>query len=222
MFRIGVRTASRRFVVAGVASAVIAVFAPATTAMAAPPDNDAIADAAPISALPFITTVDLTEATREAAEPDNCGFTGPTVWYRFTPTSNVVLRAHATAGAATSVYVDFFGFLFGLGCTAGTAPVAFTAFTGSSYLIQVGTQVGVGGTTELTVEPYPGPPNDDFSEVTPFSAVPFTDTIDITGASTEPGEPIESCGTNVANSALYACTPTVTATYSAKSQAPAS
>ena len=210
----------RRMVVGSVVVAAIAVACPMGTAIAAPPDNDAIADAAVIAALPFVTAVDLTEATTEAAEPSNCGFTGPTVWYRFTPTSNVFLTAHATGGTATSAYLEFSpGFLFPLSCATGGAPVTFTAFTGSSYLIQVGTQVGVGGTTELTVEPYPGPPNDDFSQATPFSAVPFTDTIDITGASTEPGEPIESCNTFVANSAWYAFTPTVTGTYSARSEA---
>jgi hypothetical protein len=188
--------------------------------VAAPPDNDAIADAIPIGAVPFVTTVDLTEATTENAEPSNCGLTGPTAWYRFTPTSNVVLRAFSDAGAATSAYLDFSpGFLFGLGCTADGAPVAFTAFAGSSYLIQVGTPFGVGGTTAFTLEPYPGPSNDDFAQARPFSAVPFTDTVDLSGASTEPDEPVESCGTNVATSAWYAFTPTVAGTYSARSQA---
>ena len=181
MFRIGDRTAGRRWLTAGLATAIV-VSAPATTAMAAPPDNDEIAAATPIAALPFVVTADLTEATREAAEPGNCGFDGPTVWYRFTPTSNVVLRANATDGATTSIYLQFTpDLLFPLGCTAGTDPVPFTAFTGSSYLIQVGTRSGVGGSTELTVEPYPGPSNDHFGHATPFSAVPFSDTIDITG-----------------------------------------
>jgi PKD repeat protein len=220
MLRIGVRATGRRRLIAGVATATIAVSALATTATAAPPDNDAIAAAMPIATLPFVVTADLTEATREAAEPSNCGFDGPTVWYRFTPTSNVVLGARATDGAATSVYLEFSpDFLHPLGCTRSVDPVPFIAFTGSSYLIQVGTASDVAGTTELTVEQYPGPPNDDFAQATAFSDVPFSDTIDIAGAGIEPGEPIESCSTFVANSAWYAFTPTVAGVYSARSQA---
>src|SRR5262245_7786443 len=100
------RVGRRRLVLGSLLVAVVAVVCPMATAVAAPPDNDAIAAAAPITALPLVTTVDLTEATFEPGEPGNCGFTGPTVWYHLTPTSNMFLTAQATGATATSVYVQ--------------------------------------------------------------------------------------------------------------------
>jgi PKD repeat protein len=221
MSRIRARRTIRQLMVAAGTAAAIAIMAPATSAMAAPPGNDAMSGATAVMSLPFVETVDLTEATTEPAEPSNCGFNGPTVWYRFMPTSNVVMRATATGATATSAYLEFSpGFLVGLGCRTGAEPVPFTAFAGSTYLVQVGAPFGGGGSTEFTLDRYPAPANDDFSQATPLSAVPFTDTVDTTASTTQPGEPLASCGGNLINSSWYAFTPAVSGTYSARSVAP--
>jgi hypothetical protein len=54
----------------------------------AQPANDDIANATPITSLPFDDSLDTTEATMAPDDPD-CFGNGPTVWYTFTPTEDV-------------------------------------------------------------------------------------------------------------------------------------
>jgi hypothetical protein len=65
------------------------------------PTKDNFADAEPISSLPFSANVDITDATNESGEPQSCVFMERTVWYSFTPTENIALRADALGGAIT-------------------------------------------------------------------------------------------------------------------------
>jgi hypothetical protein len=61
----------------------------------AQPANDNFANATTVSSLPFSDSQDLSTATTESGEPLQCG-TRQTVWYQFTPSSDVVVRATTT------------------------------------------------------------------------------------------------------------------------------
>ncbi len=52
-----------------------------------------------------------------------------------------------------------------------------------------------------------GLPNDDFANATIISSLPFSDTVDTTTATTEPGEPAGGCGLTPAQTAWYSITP---------------
>ena len=66
--------------------ALIVTLATAGHGWAAPPSNDACADATPVTTFPFVATLDTSEATQAPTEPEVCnGGGGPTVWYDVTP-----------------------------------------------------------------------------------------------------------------------------------------
>src|SRR6266581_4623664 len=70
------------------------------------PSNDNFADATVITASPFSSTVDITDATVEPGEPtSSCSAfaSGKTIWYTFTPAVTGVLSATANAGFYTMV-----------------------------------------------------------------------------------------------------------------------
>jgi hypothetical protein len=68
----------------------------ATPAYAAPPPNDSFAGRTVIPGLPYVEPKDTTEATTEPGEPyPRCGRMSKTVWYQFTPPSDIVLGAAA-------------------------------------------------------------------------------------------------------------------------------
>ncbi len=95
---------SRAFRAPGVAALVLALFA--TAAWAVPPPNDDITGATLIPSVPFTTTQDTREATVAPDDPQ-CSGQSATVWYVFTPTTDVTLRAHTFGSnydAALSVY----------------------------------------------------------------------------------------------------------------------
>src|SRR5688572_13320320 len=84
-----------RVVLAGVF--VLMGFAASKAAYASPPANDNFADADSISTLPFTDTGDLGGTTTEPGEPQFCSFLTQSVWYRFTPSSTVVIRVGVNA-----------------------------------------------------------------------------------------------------------------------------
>src|SRR5690348_201118 len=61
--------------------------------LAAPPTNDNFAGAAEVTSFPFSATVDISEATDELDEPQACHFMDRTVWFAFTPTERMRVRA---------------------------------------------------------------------------------------------------------------------------------
>ena len=81
------------------AVAALAVVLPGV-AQAAPPSNDDFDASTIISALPFSAQMDTSEATGASDDAGWCQGPdiGGTVWFSFTPTENIVLRA-TTAGS---------------------------------------------------------------------------------------------------------------------------
>jgi PKD repeat protein len=211
-----------------VALSAAALFVPAT-ASAAPPANDDFANAAVIdpSTLPFNDSVTIDEATLEPGEPLGCS-AGKSVWYSITPTTNAVIQAD-TAGSSfgdriVNVYRQDgpgFGGLTHLGCAGpyynGRSAVSFEVEAGKTYYLQAG---GLywwsSGTLMLSVQSFPPPPNDDFADATAVGSLPFSGSVDTSGATIESGEPTPSCGYGQsAGSVWYAFTPSQSGSYSA-------
>ena len=123
--------------------------------VAAPPANDAFADAIPFSA-PTTFSVDTTGATLEAGEPRPCADIGSTVWYAFQPTVAGTYSAR-TAGSgfdtALAVYAADFSLV---GCNDDweslQSRVDFAAAAGETYYIQAGGYLGSTGLLLLALD----------------------------------------------------------------------
>lgn len=136
-----------------VAGLFLTLIALPTEAWAVPP-NDSFAARTTVAAIPYDDAQATADATTEPGEPmPNCGPTGKTVWYQFTPASDVVLRAD-TLG---SDYDTMLGIWTG-GDLASLTHVAcsddvfnaqsiavFAAEGGTTYLFQVGGYQAAGG-----------------------------------------------------------------------------
>lgn len=75
-----------------------------------------------------------------------------------------------------------------------------------------------GQETERQTVPTPSPippPNDDFKNATVISSPGFRDTVDISGASVETGEPTPDCAYDMGHTIWYAFAPTESGSYSA-------
>lgn len=140
-----------------------------------PPANDDFANAAPICATPFTTSVDLTAATLEAGEPaPSCGYGPPakTVWYAFTAPASGSYTATAPSGVATQQAVydgSTLASLTQLGCRA-FRPLTFHAEAGTTYYLQVGALGGDNGPVTVNLDVTPPP-------VARFAYAPFDPSI---------------------------------------------
>ena len=138
-------------------------------AIPAPPNND-FANATPIAALPFTDTVDTGAATIEPDEPRFCSLSPQTVWYSFTPATDIVVRVD-TSGSSIP-FTDFalykalgpgFGGLSVISCPFDHVSLHFNAKAGTTYYLQAGnTFFGRSGLMQVNVEEVPPPTNDDF------------------------------------------------------------
>lgn len=134
-------------------------------AHAAPPANDAFADAIPVTEpLPFTDTQDTTDASLEADEPQlgdvNCGFdVGNTVWYSYTPSATAVVAADTIGSDFDTVLGVWEGASLNaltlVGCVDDTrglqSVVPFRAESGVDYHIQIGGFAGDSGTLAFRV-----------------------------------------------------------------------
>jgi hypothetical protein len=207
----------QRLLLAALAVPTVAVVGSSSVASAAPPSNDSFDNATAVTAMPFVDSVDITEATMEPAEPEICG-ASHTVWYTFTPASDVVISGTSAGSTSLNIYRADGAGLGGLawqGCGSFGHAVTVRVTAGATYYVQAGSWFGSGGFLDLTLDTVPPPPNDDFTAATSISSVPFTDSQDITGATTEASEPVSSCGLTLAGTTWYAFTPATGGSYSA-------
>ncbi len=175
-------------------------FAGYSPALAAPPVNDNFANAEVISSLPFSTSVDITESTIEPGEPNNCGFLQRTVWYSFTPSETLSVRADTQGGAITgsaNIYrttgTGIFNLQF-LGCVYSDinsdSSFTFLAEAGQTYYLQAGVPLfGGSGTIQVNLQQVFPPANDFFANAEAVTSLPFSATPDITDTGSEIGEP---------------------------------
>jgi PKD repeat protein len=195
---------------------VVALIAPAA-AFAAKSTNDLYRSATVIGSLPFSETLSTTTATIESGEPSPC-FSQPnnSVWYAYKPPSDQVIRV-STIGSSydafPQIYVVGRHGLSGLTplLPCGTRQLQVTG--GTTYAIQVTDEnpAGGGGTLVFSIEQAIPPANDDFASAMPVTSLPFTDRIDLAGATVESGEPTAARCTAfppLIASAWYAFSPT--------------
>jgi len=128
----------------------------ARPAQALAPDNDHLANAATIPALPFSRSVDLSEATLEPGEPQTCEPADRTVWYSFVPSSTMTMIADARLGnnPKISIYRAMgagFANLEHVQCVSPGGAITFLAEQGQTYYIQVGAVVGSPGAVQFNL-----------------------------------------------------------------------
>ena len=205
-----------RSIVTLILLAVALCLAPASEA--APPANDNFADATVVSSLPYSQTLSIVEATTEPGEPGTPWSASRTVWWKFTPSADMIVRA--TQGGCCqflSVFrADGSGFA-GLTPMTGTwVPYgrAFDLSGGTTYYLQSGDGSPYGWTSTITLalEEIAPPANDHFADAISFTSVPFSDSREMTAATLEQDEP-KACGGSFEKSIWYAFTPATSGSY---------
>jgi len=122
-------------------------------AFAAAPSNDDFDFATVIGAVPFSDNIDTSEATSAFDDPTTCTNNG-SVWYAFTPATNMTLEANTFGSnydTVLSVYTGTRGSLIQVpgGCnddySGGQSRVVFSATSGTTYYFLLGACCGTGG-----------------------------------------------------------------------------
>jgi PKD repeat protein len=94
----------------------------------------------------------------------------------------------------------------------GQSQITFSAAGGTTVYFMVGFCCGNGsnggGSLAFSVDQVLPPSNDNFTNATPTSAVPFTDTVNLSAATTQPSEPTACLG--LQNTVWYSFTPATT------------
>jgi hypothetical protein len=186
------------------------------TAAAAPPSNDDFANASAIdpSSLPFSDTVGLVEATNEGGESNFCAITN-TVWYSFVADDDAVIRVEPSGSNFTGPVFNVFrqdgsgmGGLSFIGCSNFGSSMTFSAQAGETYYIKGGSAYWGPGELHLIISVVPAPANDDIADAAAIGGLPYSNTVDVTGATLESGEPTPSCvGYLQTGTAWYSYTP---------------
>jgi hypothetical protein len=159
------------------------------TASAAAPANDDIANATPISTVPYSTTVDNTEATLEPGEPQSCyPPIDNTVWFKFIPAvtggasidtlgsfGSIGLTGNYTGGALYRADGSGFAGLTLVGCITGSTNYATTPLVqaNTTYYIQIGGIFGQTGVINLHITAIPPPAFDDRNSATVIPNVSY-------------------------------------------------
>ena len=135
-------------------------------------------------------------ATRESGEPAHQGGGRGTVWYRFSPNDGGELRLSLTGTGAVhpraSVYlVGMEGTLItvahSMQCAAESTAEMFVQ-AGRSYYIAVDGEDTPDGTFAISLERRPS--NDDFANAMPITGSYGVVSVDASGATRQPGEPV--------------------------------
>ena len=122
--------------------------------------NDEMEAARLIPSVPYTAHANTSRATRPASDPDSCGSTGGTVWYRFRPAQTMFLAAY-TFGTDHSVDLGVFrqtsnGSLVNEACdrdAGGNAYISFQGSAGTTYYFQIAAPVG-GGRLTFSLDPH--------------------------------------------------------------------
>lgn len=179
----------------------------------AAPANDNFAQAVQIEALPFSTMQDTTGATTQRDEP--WCFADATVWFRFTPSSDVTLNANTVGSSFSTILNVYTGNNFAnhtvVHCEGSevhnATEVVFAAAAGVTYHFQVGGYDRTVGTLQFNLGPQAPPFNDNFADAPQFLDR-FHERRDTTFATMEPLEP-QGCGP-ISHSVWYGFTPSNT------------
>jgi hypothetical protein len=180
-----------------VTTIVLAVLALSTpTAAAAVPTNDDFDDATVITSLPFLDDpLDMTTATRDADDP---WWFDSTVWYAFTPATDMTIKIHASQSdfdATVSVWTGSRTELQHVGVWWGSEPnLRLEVTAGTTYYLMAGYYGWStdGAVLRLAVDPTEPPSNDDFDAATEVTELPFTvQGLDVSDATRAPDDPLD-------------------------------
>jgi hypothetical protein len=163
------RRRTRTLAVVSAAGLLLALLS--TSPALAQPANDDFDSATVISALPFTDTISTADATTAGDDP-SCNGNEHSVWYSFTPTQDLPVRAD-TSGSdhATSlgVYTGSRGALSEVACASSPAEVTFDAKAGTTYFFMVASASGAPGGTLVFNLQAGSPANDELSSATPLT-----------------------------------------------------
>lgn len=120
------------------------------------PANDEFSTAEVISRVAFNKQTTIAGASLEDAEPRPCGDIDNTVWFRYTPRTDINLKAKASANFTTALAVysgTDMAALTEVGCGAAgpDTELQFGALEGETYNIQVGTADGSEGSVRFSL-----------------------------------------------------------------------
>jgi len=172
-----------------------------------PPVNDDVDSAIPVTPLPFTDTRDTSAATTAFDDP-YCAYRNASVWYAFSPDTNMTVDLDTTGSnyyADVSVWTGPRSAWGYVNC-GYSQHVRFTAVAGQTYYIMVSTYNTSGGTLVLSANEVAVPINDDVDHAIAINSLPFTDTRNTAYATTAGDDPYY-CGYNGA-SVWYSFTPT--------------
>jgi hypothetical protein len=181
-----------------VLAAALAALVLPSTGRAAPPSNDAFADAKPIGVLPFSETEVLTEATTEAGEAGGCFGPSQTAWWSYTPSADTVIRADTFGSTIPGSYVVLWKSegsgpegLTSLDCAGYWTSFSEKLRAGTTYYLQAGSFYGsFSGDVTLNVAVEPPPEYDDITTAKTIPSVAYSDSSgDSSFATTAPSDP---------------------------------
>jgi hypothetical protein len=174
----------RLLVVATVAIALAAIPAPSVVAKGAP-RNDDFDRARSISALPFSSKVNIKHATQAQDDP-SCRDSGHTVWFKFTPGTDVRLMARVRGrkvNGVISVWTGQRGALTEVEC--GDYRPIFDATAGATYFFMVGTYRNRrGGDIRFRLSEAPPPPTVEMTVDPVVTVNPQTEEVTVGGTIT--------------------------------------
>jgi hypothetical protein len=139
---------------AAVALAPLAMILAYVPVQAAAPPNDDIGAAIEIAALPYSSSVDITEATNAAGDLDCSGLLDEhTVWYRYQPAADTVLGIRMTSSVNELSLAIGSGGALALEYCSFSSEHLFAASGGATYFLQVASCCGAEpGPVDITIQ----------------------------------------------------------------------
>jgi len=183
--------------------------------------NDDFDAAEQVGSLPFDDTRDVLRATAAPDDPWCLQQSTNTVWYRFTPSTDVTVAADTVGSDYDTRLCVFYGSRGALNEVASNEDTGNTFFAslrtnlqaGTTYWLEVATNQPGASSLHLSLQetaPLPQVANDDFDNATQIPSAPFTDTLDASGATPADDDPTDCYGTH--GSVWYAYTAPATGT----------
>jgi hypothetical protein len=170
-----------------------------------------------VDSLPYEDSRDVLRATAAPDDPWCLQHSTNTVWYRYTPSTDLAVAAD-TAGSTYDtrlcVYEGSRGALTEVASNDDTNGTFFAALTanlraGTTYWFMVATNQPDASNLHLSLQettPLPPVAGDDFDAATPIGSTPYGDTLDVSRATAAADDPTDCFGN--AASVWYAYTPT--------------
>lgn len=155
-----------------------------------PPPNDDVANATPITTLPFTVDLDTSLATMSPDEPFPADLTHM-VWFAIQPDADLDLELRASSDAFTPALIVFAGLVPTEDAivVAEVGAISVHLEAGVEYLIALAALGPDGGDVDFQVAARPEPvrpPNDRVADAEPITTLPATRTVDLASATVSP------------------------------------